>query len=71
MLIERYALAERRITTSAGYRTVFRERNTNFGTIETDAGLELPPSYWYTVGNDPELERHLAEAIEKQLRKPG
>jgi hypothetical protein len=70
VLVERYALAERRITTSAGYRTVFRERNTNFGTIETDAGLELPASYWYAVGNDPVLEEYVARAMNQQLKKP-
>lgn len=69
VLVERYALAERRITTSAGYRTVFRDRNTSFGSIETDNGLILPPSYWYSVGNDPVLEQYVANAMERQLKK--
>jgi hypothetical protein len=66
--VERYALAERRVTTSAGYRSVFRDRNTSFGTIETDAGLTLPQSYWYEVGNDPTLEQYVANAIGRRLK---
>lgn len=71
VIVERYSLAERRITTSAAYSTVFRERNTSFGTIETDAGLTLPPSYWYEVGSDPTLEKYFARATEDQLKKLG
>jgi hypothetical protein len=69
VLVERYALAERRITSAAGYRTVFRDKNTNYGTIETDAGLELPPSYWFSIGNDPVLEAYVARAMTDQLKK--
>ena len=69
VLVERYALAERRITTSAGYRSVFREENTTLGTIETDAGLVLLPSYWYPIGNDPVLEARLAKAMAANLTK--
>jgi hypothetical protein len=72
VLIERYSLAERRVTNSAGYGSIFRQRNrrnSSYGTPESDAGVYLPDSYWYPVGNDPDLERHLAEKIRAHLKQ--
>lgn len=71
VLIERYSLAERRVTTSAGYHSVFNARTRRsrgtVGTIESDAGLLLPDSYWYSVGNDPDLERYVADKMRGRL----
>ena len=71
VLIERYSLAERRVTTSAGYHSVFNARTRksrgSSGTIESDAGLDLPDLYWYPVGNDPDLERYIAEKMQRRL----
>jgi hypothetical protein len=70
VVIERYSLSERRVTSSAGYHSVFRERNrrsASYGTAESDAGLVLPDSYWYAVGNDPDLERYVADKIRGRL----
>ncbi len=66
VLVERYALAERRITNSMLYRAAFR-RTTATGTRETDRGVELPQRYWYRVGNDPVLEKDLAAALRRRV----
>jgi hypothetical protein len=66
VLVERYSSSERRITNAMLYRAAFR-RTTATGTRETDKGVELPQRYWYRVGSDPVLERHLAEAVRKKL----
>jgi hypothetical protein len=67
VLVERYSLAERRLTTAAGYRSIFRERYRSTGNSLTDAGVLAPDAYWYSVGNDPELERYVARKIEERL----
>ena len=67
MLVERYAATERRITNAMMYRAAFR-RTTATGTRERDRGIELPQRYWYRTGNDPELEKSLAEALRRRLR---
>jgi len=67
VLVERYAATERRITNAMMYRAAFR-RTTATGTRERDRGIELPQRYWYRVGNDPELEKSLAEALRRRLR---
>lgn len=70
VLIERYSLSERRVTNSASYRSVFRartRRTPGTGTPETDAGLNLPDSFWYPVGNDPVLEQAVAEKMADRL----
>jgi hypothetical protein len=67
VLVERYAATERRITNAMMYRAAFR-RTTATGTRERDRGIELPQRYWYRTGNDPELEKSLAEALRRRLR---
>jgi hypothetical protein len=69
VLVERYSLAERRLTTAAGYRSIFRERHRPTGNSLTDAGIAAPDAYWYSVGNDPELERYVARRIEDGMKK--
>jgi hypothetical protein len=67
VLVERYAATERRITNAMLYRAAFR-RTTATGSRERDRGIELPQRYWYRTGNDPELEKSLAEALRRRLR---
>lgn len=69
VLVERYSLAERRLTTAAGYRTIYRERYRPTGNTLSDAGISAPDAYWYSVGNDPELERYVAKKIEERISK--
>jgi hypothetical protein len=66
VLVERYSAAERRLTSAQAYRTAFR-KTTATGTRETDRGVALPTRYWYRIGNDPVLEKNLAEAVRRKL----
>ena len=66
VVVERYSSAERRITSAMHYRSAFR-RTMATGTRETDRGVQLPARYWYRIGNDPALERDLAEAVRKRV----
>ena len=65
--VERYSATERRLTSAMLYRSAFK-KVTSTGTRETDRGVYLPSRYWYDVGNDPALDRNLAEAIQRRLR---
>lgn len=67
VLVERFSLAERRLTTAAGYRFIYRDRYVATGNSLTDAGIFAPDAYWYAIGNDPELERYVAEKIQARL----
>ena len=64
--VERYSLAERRITSAMLYRSAFR-KTTATGTRESDRGIPLPARYWYSIGNDPVLEKDLAEAVRRRI----
>ena len=66
VVVERYSSAERRITSAIHYRSAFR-RTMATGTRESDRGVQLPARYWYRIGNDPALERDLAEAVRKRV----
>lgn len=69
VLVERYSLSERRLTTAAGYRSIYRERYRPTGNSLTDAGVVAPDAYWYPVGNDPDLERYVAAKLEAKLNR--
>lgn len=71
VLVERFSLSERRLTTAAGYRSIYRERYVATGNSLTDSGIIVPDSYWYSVGHDPELERYVAQQIEQRLARGG
>lgn len=64
--VERYSAAERRITQAMLYRSAFR-KTTATGTRETDRGVSLPARYWYRIGNDPALEKDLAQAVRQRI----
>lgn len=71
VLVERQAMAERRMTSVVLYRNVFTlARNPNdraSGTRESDAGTYLPQRYWYPVRRDSEFENRLAIEVRKRL----
>ncbi len=69
VLVERFSLSERRLTTAAGYRSIYRDRYTPTGNTLSDAGVVAPDSYWFPVGNDPNLERYVARKIEEKLAR--
>jgi hypothetical protein len=66
VLVEREAVVERQITSSAMTRGAFSRRSLR-GSLEADRGIELPDRYWYAVGRDPALERQLAARMQKIL----
>ncbi len=68
VLVERLAVAERRVS-GALSRTYFRrDRSLNaYGTRESDEGIILADSYWYPIGRDWALEQHLTDLIKKEL----
>ena len=66
VLVERYSSAERRITSAQLYRSAFR-KTTATGTRESDRGVQLPARYWYRIGNDPVLEKDLADAVRRRV----
>jgi hypothetical protein len=73
VLVERQAVAERRITSSALYRGIFarvRDRDDRpRGTRESDVGVLLPARYWYPTARDPALEAALADSIRNKLAR--
>jgi hypothetical protein len=66
VLVERQAITERRITSTALYSTIY-DPGTGAGTRETDVGVHLDPRYWYAIGRDDALERKLADDVRKQV----
>ena len=66
VLVERYSLTERRMTSAMMYRSAFK-KVTATGTRETDRGVYLPGRYWYGIGNDAALEQDLAKSIRARL----
>jgi len=71
VLVERQAIAERRITSVVLYRSVFSAVQQNHlrptGTPESDEGVILQPRYWYLLRRDPDFERVLANAVDQRL----
>ena len=67
VMVQRLTLLERRITSTAQYRTAFSGPLS----VEHDDNnhLEIPVSYWSPVGRDYELEIHLATEIRDRLRE--
>jgi len=65
VLVERYSLAERRITSVTQYRTIIQ------GSVEPDRpgpdGKRIPNAYWYAIGRDTALEKTLAREIRDQV----
>jgi hypothetical protein len=72
VLVERQAIAERRITSVVLYRSVFTpardSRGRLTGTVESDQGINLPQRYWYPQRRDEAFERAIAAAVEQRLR---
>lgn len=66
VLVERYSQAERRVTSSALYRSVHGRPNVR-GTPESDRGVYLPSSYWYPVARDLRLEESIARDVARRI----
>lgn len=69
VVVERYAQSERRVTSVARYSEVFALDPAQQGTRERDRlGADLPPAYWYALGRDERLERHIADDVRRDLK---
>jgi hypothetical protein len=67
VLVEKFALPERRVTTVSEFRDVFIPVG-KVATVQTATGQTLPNEYWYSVGRDEALERELAKSVQDRLR---
>jgi hypothetical protein len=71
VLVERQAVAERRLTSVVLYRGavggVTPTRDVPRGTKESDQGILIPARYWYAVSRDKTLEEALGKSIEQSL----
>jgi hypothetical protein len=69
VVVERYAQAERRVTSVARYTEVLGVDPAQQGTRERDRlGADLPVAYWYALGRDEPLERQIAEDVRRDLK---
>jgi hypothetical protein len=67
VLIERHALAERRITSVTEYLDVFAT-NRPLDQEYTEEGVLLVPDYWYAIGRDSAMEQKLAAQLQGRLQ---
>lgn len=67
VLVERDSLIERRITSVDQYQNAFAIQTMDVARETERSGAELPAEYWYAIGRDAALERHLADAIRDRL----
>lgn len=67
VLIERYSLAERRVTSVWQYREAVMGSSDPVRT--SLAGEQTPSAYWYAVGRDHALERALAEGVQARMKR--
>lgn len=71
VLVERQALAEKRITGAMSSRAVYRAGDPKVqpsGSKELDRGIAIPRKYWYAVGRDTSLEKRLAKDIQREVK---
>jgi hypothetical protein len=68
VIVERFSLAERRITTVARFAEIFTVEMTEGNRARDRYGGDLPDMYWYATGRDTALEKRLAESVRRGLR---
>ena len=69
VVVERYAQAERRVTSVARYTEVLGVDPLQEGSRARDRlGADLPVAYWYALGRDEPLERQIVDDIRHDLR---
>jgi hypothetical protein len=68
VLVERYSLAERRVTSVARYAEIFTIENVEGSRARDKLGGDLPDAYWYAVGRDTPLELQMAADVRGNLR---
>jgi hypothetical protein len=68
VVVERFSLAERRITTVARFAEIFTVEQTEGNRARDRYGGDLPDMYWYATGRDTALEKRLADSVRHDLR---
>ena len=69
VIVERYAQAERRVTSVARYTEVLGVDPLQEGSRARDRlGADLPAAYWYALGRDEPLERQIMEDVRRDLQ---
>lgn len=67
VMVERFSLAERRITSVARFAEIFTVQQTEGSRARDRHGGDLPDMYWYPTGRDTALEKRLARSVRHQL----
>ena len=70
-VVERYATVERRVTSAAQYRDIFSIRLLDVYRDVEQTGVPIPAEYYYAIGRDHALEKHLVQSIENRLKRPS
>lgn len=68
VVVEHYAMPERRITSVVDYQDAFSTRRAAINGA-SEEGDVLPAEYWYAVGRDHALEHALAEELRTALKQ--
>ena len=66
VVVERFAQRERRMTATVNYTGALGGGQVE-GSLEEDRGEAIANTYWYATGRDHDLERVLAEDIQKKM----
>jgi hypothetical protein len=67
VLVEKYALVSRRITSETQYRYAFTPVGPG-STYQINEDLQVPVSYWYAIGRDTALEKKMADTIQHKVK---
>jgi hypothetical protein len=65
VLVEQSSHPERRLTAVPQYTGAFASI-AEAPTRITEQGVEIPNRYWYALGRDPAMEKHLAKAVKER-----
>jgi len=69
VLVERYCMIERRVTSVSQYQDIFSIRLLDVNRENEEAGMAIPAEYWYPIARDYTLEHQLAKSVERHLSK--
>jgi hypothetical protein len=67
VVVDRYSLLAKRITSVAQYRSVFAITNQDLRISEEEEGSPVAAAYWYPVARDYNLEKQIVSATKSRL----
>lgn len=67
VLVEQYSTVGRRVIYADTYQS-FTDPGGQYGSIESDQGVNLPTQYWFAIGRDHVMEKKLAQQIQRLLK---